>query len=80
VTTRDQFFDDYTPSVLEFSHSEPDRLESEIPEWVPFCRVRYSLEQLKAAFPVDPETTREHILASKREQHVARQQIKEVAA
>jgi sugar (pentulose or hexulose) kinase len=64
--TRDQFFDDYVPSVLEsFLRSEnPDRLEAEIPGWVPFLQgSRYSLEQLKASFSgMTLETTREHLL------------------
>jgi hypothetical protein len=64
--TRDQFFDDYVPSVLEnFLHSEnPDRLEAEIPEWVPFLQgSRYSLEQPKASLSgLTLETTPEHIL------------------
>ena len=64
--TRDQFFDNYVPSVLEgFLHREnPDQLEAEIPGWVPFLQgCRYSLEQLKASFSgLTLETTREDLL------------------
>jgi sugar (pentulose or hexulose) kinase len=84
--TRDQFFDDYVPSVLEnFLHSEePDRLEAEIPEWVPFLQgSRYSLEQLKAGLSgLTLETTREHILLGliKGNSIYQGQHIKEVAS
>jgi hypothetical protein len=64
--TRDQLFNDCVPSVLEnFLHSEnPDCIEAEIPEWVPFLQgCRYSLEQLKASFSsLTLETTWEQIL------------------
>ena len=64
--TIDQFFDDYIPTVLEnFLHSEdPDSLESDLPEYVPFLQgCRYSLEQLTASFSgLTLETTREKIL------------------
>jgi len=84
--TRDQFFDDYVPSVLEnFLHSEkPDHLEAEIPEWVPFLQgSRYSLEQLKASLSgLTLETTREHILLGliKGNSIYQGQHIKEVAS
>jgi sugar (pentulose or hexulose) kinase len=84
--TPDQFFDDYVPSVLErFLHSEkPDRLEAEIPEWVPFLQgSRYSLEQLKASLSgLTLETTREHILLGliKGNSIYQGQHIKEVAS
>jgi sugar (pentulose or hexulose) kinase len=84
--TRDQFFEDYVPSVLEnFLHSEnPDRLEAEIPEWVPFLQgSRYSLEQLKAGLSgLTLETTREHILLGliKGNNSYQGQHIKEVAS
>jgi sugar (pentulose or hexulose) kinase len=84
--TLDQFFDDYVPSVLEsFLHSEEqDRLEAEIPEWVPFLQgSRYSLEQLKASVSgLTLETTREHVLLGliKGNSIYQRQHIKEVAS
>jgi hypothetical protein len=64
--TGDQFYEVYVPSVLEgfFKSDDPDRLETEIPNYVPFLQgSRYSLEQLTASFSgLNLETTREKIL------------------
>jgi len=64
--TQDQFYDAYVPSVLEdfFVSDDPDHLESEFPEYVPFLQgSRYSLEQLTASLSgLSLETTREKIL------------------
>jgi len=64
--TKDQFFNDYVPSVLNdfFSVKEVDRLEGEIPDYVPFLQgCRYSLEQMTASFSgLTLETTREKML------------------
>jgi hypothetical protein len=64
--TREHFYTYYVPSVLEslLQDPNPDQLEAQIPEYVPFLQgCRYSLEQLKASFSgLTLETTREHIL------------------
>jgi len=64
--TREHFYTHYVPSVLEslLQDPNPDQLEAQIPEYVPFLQgCRYSLEQLKASFSgLTLETTREHIL------------------
>jgi sugar (pentulose or hexulose) kinase len=64
----ERFFTEYVPSVLEefFAHKNPDRIEANLPEYVPFLQgSRYTLEQLKASFSnVTLETTREHLLLS----------------
>ncbi len=64
--TKDRFYDSYVPSVLEafFKSDDPDRLEAEFPEYVPFLQgSRYSLEQLTASLSgLSLETTREKIL------------------
>jgi xylulokinase len=64
--TSDQFYEEYVPSVLEgfFNSDDLDRLETEMPEYVPFLQgCRYSLEQLTASFSgLNLETTREKIL------------------
>jgi len=64
--TKDQFFNDYVPSVLNdfFSSKEVDRLEAEIPDYVPFLQgSRYSLEQMTASFSgLTLESTREKML------------------
>ena len=63
---KDQFYEEYVPSVLEsfFNADDPERQEIEIPEYVPFLQgSRYSLEQLTASFSgLTLETTREKIL------------------
>jgi xylulokinase len=63
---KDQFYEDYIPSVLEdfFKSDDPDSLESEFPEYAPFLQgSRYSLEQLTASLSgLSLETTREKIL------------------
>ncbi|OGP88876.1 MAG: hypothetical protein A2156_02425 [Deltaproteobacteria bacterium RBG_16_48_10] len=64
--TTDYFYEEYVPSVLEdfFNSVDIDRLEAEIPEYVPFLQgCRYSLGQLTASFSgLTLETTREKIL------------------
>ncbi len=64
--TKDRFFDEYVPSVLAdfFESKDPDRLEAELPHYVPFLQgSRYSLEQLTAGFSgLTLETTREKML------------------
>jgi len=64
--TKDQFFNDYVPSVLNdfFSSKEVDRSEGEIPDYVPFLQgSRYSLEQMTASFSgLTLETTRGKML------------------
>jgi sugar (pentulose or hexulose) kinase len=64
--TRDQFFNEYVPSVLDrfFSSDDPDRLEADLPGYVPYLQgCRYSLEQLTASFSnLTLETTREKML------------------
>ena len=64
--TKDQFFNDYVPSVLNhfFSSKEVDRSEAEIPDYVPFLQgSRYSLEQMTASFSgLTLETTRGKML------------------
>jgi len=66
--TRDQFYNDYVPSVLEnfLQGDDSDRLEADLPEYIPFLQgSRYSLEQLKASFSgLTLETTRDHMLLS----------------
>lgn len=64
--TRDQFYDEYVPAVLAdfFGSDDPDRLEADLPLYVPFLQgCRYSLEQLTASFSrLNLETTREKML------------------
>ena len=64
--TKDQFYEDYVPSVLDdfFKSDDPDLLEAEFPQYVPFLQgSRYSLEQLTASLSgLSLETTRERIL------------------
>jgi sugar (pentulose or hexulose) kinase len=64
--TNDQFYEQYIPSVLEsfLESGDPDRLEGEFPEYIPFLQgSRYSLEQRTASFSgLSLETTREKIL------------------
>lgn len=64
--SQDEFFKEYVPSVLAdfFGSENPDRLEAELPEYVPFLQgSRYSLEQLTAGFSgLTLETTREKML------------------
>jgi sugar (pentulose or hexulose) kinase len=64
--TKDQFFNEYVPSVLNdfFRSKEIDRLEAEIPDYVPFLQgCRYSLEQMTASFSgLTLETTRGKML------------------
>ena len=66
--TEDQFYNEYTPSVLtDFIRSEcADRIEADLPAYEPYLAgSRYALEQLKAGFSrVTLETTREHLLLS----------------
>lgn len=64
--TKDQFYEEYVPSVLEsfFKSDDLDHLETEFPEYLPFLQgSRYSLEQLTASLSgLSLETTREKIL------------------
>jgi len=64
--TQDQFYNEYVPSVLDsfFGRDDRDRLEADLPEYVPFLQgCRYSLEQLTASFSgLTLETTREKML------------------
>jgi len=64
--TQDQFYDEYVPSVLDsfFGSKDPDSLEADLPEYVPFLQgCRYSLEQMTASFSgLTLETTREKLL------------------
>jgi len=66
--SRDRFFEDYVPSVLAgfFGSPDLDRLEAELPEYVPFLQgSRYSVERLTAGFSgLTLETTRERMLLS----------------
>jgi len=66
--SKDQFFDEYVPSVLAsfFNNGNPDSLEADLPEYVPFLQgSRYSVEQLTAGFSgLKLETTREKMLPS----------------
>jgi sugar (pentulose or hexulose) kinase len=64
--SQDQFYNDYVPSVLEFffgSH-DMDRLDTELPGYVPFLQgSRYSLERMAASFSgLTLETTRDKFL------------------
>jgi xylulokinase len=62
------FYQEYVPTVLdEFFHNpDRDRVEAELPEYIPFLGgSRYSLEKLKAAFEgVTLETDRKAFLLS----------------
>jgi len=64
--TQDQFYDEYVPSVLDdfFRSNDLDRLEADLPEYVPFLQgCRYSLEQMTASFSgLTLETSRERLL------------------
>ncbi|NWF91625.1 MAG: hypothetical protein HXY46_01805 [Syntrophaceae bacterium] len=64
--SQDQFYNEYVPSVLDsfFGSEDPDRLEADLPNYVPFLQgCRYSLEQLTASFSgLTLETTREKML------------------
>jgi sugar (pentulose or hexulose) kinase len=66
--TKDQFFNDYIPFVLDsfFGSEDLDSLEASLPEYVPFLQgSRYTTEQLTASFSgLKLETTREKILLS----------------
>jgi xylulokinase len=66
--TQDQFYNDYMPFVLEgfFKSEDADRLEAELPAYVPFLQgSRYSLEQLSASLSgLNLETTRDKVLIS----------------
>jgi len=66
--TKDQFYNEYVPSVLDdfFNSENSDRLEVDLPEYVPFLQgSRYSLEPLRASFSgLTLETTREKMLLS----------------
>lgn len=61
-----EFFEDFVPSVLDdfFHYEDIDRLEQDIPEYVPFLQgSRYSLEPRTASFSrLSLETTREKML------------------
>jgi sugar (pentulose or hexulose) kinase len=62
------FYQKYIPAVLEdfFGNSDCDRIEAELPEYIPFLGgSRYSLENMKAAFEgVTLETDRKALLLS----------------
>jgi sugar (pentulose or hexulose) kinase len=66
--TKDQFYNEYIPSVLDdfFNSENSDHLEVDLPEYVPFLQgSRYSLEPLRASFSgMTLETTREKMLLS----------------
>ncbi len=63
-----EFYESYIPSALRrfFDAEDRDRLEAELPEYVPFLGgSRYTTERLKASFSgVTLETTREDLLLS----------------
>ena len=64
--SHDKFYNDYVPSVLEsfLGSCEVDRLDAEIPGYVPFLQgSRYSLNRLTASFSgLTLETTRDKCL------------------
>jgi len=64
--TAEDFFNDYVPSTIfnAFSSRDADRLEAELPGYVPFLQgSRYSLERLTASFTgLTLATTREQML------------------
>ena len=64
----DAFYGEYVPRVLDafFRSRDPDALEAELPEYVPYLGgSRYSLERLKASVDgMTLETTRDDLLLS----------------
>ena len=66
LSTQDQFFNEYVPSVVTdfFDAKDVGSLEAELPDYVPFLQgSRYSLDQLAAGFSgLTLETTRKKML------------------